>query len=179
MLLSRRTVVVHTILADHMSRVEAARRNEVGVRVMTMGQLAARLAGGLLQLVDLDVLRESIREELSGIEMGEFEPIKNLPGMPAALTAAFDKAWRAGVEPRRPRGACIFAGAGRQLSDPFRGRHQGADWRRRMRGMSAFLAESNRASVDVQSRATGRDHRAGQSAASPTTSLPLGYSATM
>jgi hypothetical protein len=80
MLQSRRTVVVHTILAGHMSRVDAARRNEAGVQVMTMGQLAARLAGGLLQPVDLDVLTETIREALPDVEMGELEPIKDLPG---------------------------------------------------------------------------------------------------
>jgi len=98
MLQSRRTVVVHTILAGHMSRVDAARRNEAGVQVMTMGQLAARLAGGLLQPVDLDVLTETVRDALPDVEMGELEPIKDLPGMPAAVTATFDKAWRAGVD---------------------------------------------------------------------------------
>lgn len=97
-MLHRRTVIVHTILAGHMSRVDAARRNETGVQVMTMGQLAARLAGGLLQPVDLDVLTETVRDALPHVEMGELEPIKNLPGMPAAVTATFDKAWRAGID---------------------------------------------------------------------------------
>jgi hypothetical protein len=96
-MLHRRTVIVHTILAGHMSRVDAARRNEAGMQVMTMGQLAARLAGGLLQPVDLDVLTETVRDALPDVEMGELEPIKDLPGMAAAVTATFDKAWRAGV----------------------------------------------------------------------------------
>lgn len=94
----RRTVVVHTILAGHMVRVHAARRNEAGVQVMTMGQLAARLAGGLLQPVDLNVLTEAVSDTLPDVEMGELEPIKGLPGMPAAVTATFDKAWRAGID---------------------------------------------------------------------------------
>jgi hypothetical protein len=81
----RRTVVVHTILAGHMVRVDATRRNEAGVQVMTMGQLAARLAGGLLQPIDLNVLTETVRDTLPDVEMGELEPIKDLPGMPAAL----------------------------------------------------------------------------------------------
>ena len=97
-MLHRRTAIVHTILAGHMSRVDAARRNEAGVQVMTMGQLAARLAGGLLQPVDLDVLTETVRDALPDVEMGELEPIKDLPGMPAAVTATFDKAWRAGID---------------------------------------------------------------------------------
>src|SRR5438445_760604 len=54
----RRTVVVHTKLAGHMSRVAAARGGENGVQIMTMGQLAARLAGGLLRPVDPDWLRK-------------------------------------------------------------------------------------------------------------------------
>ncbi|SDE68845.1 PD-(D/E)XK nuclease superfamily protein [Bradyrhizobium brasilense] len=94
----RRTVVVHTILAGHMARVNAARRNESGVQVMTMGQLAARLAGGLLHLIKLDVLTEVIGNTLQDIEMGELEPIKDLPGMPAAVAATFDKAWRGGID---------------------------------------------------------------------------------
>jgi len=89
----RRTVVVHTILAGHMVRVDAARRNEAGVQVMTMGQLAARLAGGLLQPVDLNLLTETVSDTLPDLYMGELEPIKDLPGMPAAVTATFDKAW--------------------------------------------------------------------------------------
>lgn len=52
----RKTLIVHMILAGHMSRVDCARSNETGVQIMTMGQLAARLAGGLLQPVNLDVL---------------------------------------------------------------------------------------------------------------------------
>src|SRR6202140_415647 len=110
MLSARRTIVVHTKLAGHMSRVDAARHNEAGVQVMTMGQLAARLAGGLLQPVDLDVLTETIWDALPDVEMGELEPIKDLPGMPAAVTATFDKAWRAGVvlsEVGHPRTAAL------------------------------------------------------------------------
>jgi hypothetical protein len=94
----RRTVVVHTILAGHMVRVHVARRNEAGVQVMTMGQLAARLAGGLLQPIDLNVLTEVVSDALPEVEMGELEPIKGLPGMPSAVSATFDKAWRAGID---------------------------------------------------------------------------------
>lgn len=80
-----------------MARVHAARRNEAGVQVMTMGQLAARLAGGLLQPIDLNILAEAVSDTLPDVEMGELEPIKALPGMPSAVTDTFDKAWRAGI----------------------------------------------------------------------------------
>lgn len=93
----RRTVVVHTKLAGHMLRVESARRSEIGVQVLTMGQLVARMAGGLLRPVDPDVLLETARDALSAVDMGELEPIKDLPGMPSAVAATFDKVWRADV----------------------------------------------------------------------------------
>jgi hypothetical protein len=76
----RRTVVVHTKLAGHIARVAAARADENGVQIMTMGQLAARLAGGLLRPVDPDTLRDAVRDALPAVAMGELESIKNLPG---------------------------------------------------------------------------------------------------
>jgi hypothetical protein len=87
----RRTVVVHTKLAGHMARVAAARAGENGVQIMTMGQLAARLASGLLRPVDPDALREALREALPSVPMGELEPIKNLPGMVRAAANTLDK----------------------------------------------------------------------------------------
>ena len=66
----RRTVVVHTKLAGHMARVAAARASENGVQIMTMGQLAARLASGLLRPVDPDALREALRRGAAGCPDG-------------------------------------------------------------------------------------------------------------
>jgi hypothetical protein len=94
----RRTIVVHTKLAGHMARVNAARTGESGVQIMTMGQLAARLAGGLLRPVDPDALRDAVREALLTVAIGELEPIKNLPGMVRAAINTLDKVWRAGVD---------------------------------------------------------------------------------
>ena len=47
----RRTIVVHTRLAGQMARVEAARAGAHGVQILTMGQMAARLAGGFLGIL--------------------------------------------------------------------------------------------------------------------------------
>ena len=71
----RRTVVVHTKLAGHIARVAAARADENGVQIMTMGQLAARLAGGLLRPIDPETLRDALREALPAVAMGELEPM--------------------------------------------------------------------------------------------------------
>ncbi|TAH66235.1 MAG: hypothetical protein EWM45_11915 [Rhodopseudomonas palustris] len=94
----RRTVIVHTVHSGRMLRTEAARANAVGLQIMTMGQLGARLAGGLLRPIDPEALFETVAAVLPELDMGELEPIKDLPGMPAAVVATFDKVWRAGVD---------------------------------------------------------------------------------
>ena len=95
---SRKTIVVLTKLAGYMARVEAARTRCNGLQIMTMGQLAARLAGGFLQPIDPDTLRDAVREALGAVDLGELEPIKNLPGMTRAAVSTLDKLWRAGIE---------------------------------------------------------------------------------
>jgi hypothetical protein len=94
----RCTIVVHTALSGHMARVEAARRGESGVQVMTMGWLAARLAGGFFRPIDEEALQEAVRAALPGTDLGELERIKHLPGMARAATTTLDKVWRAGIE---------------------------------------------------------------------------------
>jgi hypothetical protein len=95
---ARKTIVVHTRLAGHLARVEAARTGSSGVQIMTMGQLAARLAGGFLRPIDLDALRDAVRQAIATIDLGELEPIKNLPGMLRAAVGTLDKLWRAGID---------------------------------------------------------------------------------
>jgi hypothetical protein len=74
----RRTIVVHTRLAGHVARVEAARAGEHGIQILMMGQLAARLAGGLLAPIDPDCLRDAVREALP-----EADPGRECGGMTA------------------------------------------------------------------------------------------------
>jgi len=62
---ARRTVVVHTRLAGHVARVEAARRKASGVQIMTMEQLAGRLAGGFIQPIEADTLHEAVRDTIA------------------------------------------------------------------------------------------------------------------
>jgi hypothetical protein len=62
----RRTIVVHTKLAGHMARVDAARAGAHGIQILTMGQMAARLAGGFLAPIDSDCLRDAVRD-LQGV----------------------------------------------------------------------------------------------------------------
>jgi hypothetical protein len=81
-----------------MARVAAARAGQSGRQVMTMGQLAARLAGGFLRPIDPEALRDAVRESLPAVDLGELEPIKNLPGMVRAAVSTLEKVWNANIE---------------------------------------------------------------------------------
>jgi len=90
--------VVRTKLAAHTLRVHAARRAENGTQILTMGQLAGRLAGGFLRPIDPAALGDAVRESLASVDLGELEPIKNLPGMVRAAVGTLDKIWHAGID---------------------------------------------------------------------------------
>src|SRR5450759_5087352 len=94
----RRTIVVHTRLAGHMARADAARAGAHGIQILMMGQLAARLAGGFLAPIDPDCLRDAVREALPETDLGELENIKTLPGMVRAAVNTLDKVWRADID---------------------------------------------------------------------------------
>ena len=64
---------------------------------MTMGQLAARLAGGFLQPIDPENLQDATRVALASSSLGELEVIKRLPGMVRAAVSTLDKVWRADI----------------------------------------------------------------------------------
>ncbi|MGA2794828.1 MAG: PD-(D/E)XK nuclease family protein, partial [Roseiarcus sp.] len=98
MIAHRRTIVVHTKLSGHMIRVDGARSGANGEQVMTMGQLAGRLAGGFLQPIDPEKLQEAVRAALAGSSLGEFDVIKDLPGMVRAAVSTLDKVWRANID---------------------------------------------------------------------------------
>ena len=94
----RRTIIVHTRLAGHMARVGAARAGAQGVQILTMRQMAARLAGGFLSPIDPDSLQDAVREALAETDLGELENIKNLPGMVRAAVSTLDKVWQANID---------------------------------------------------------------------------------
>ena len=81
---ARRTIVAHGRLAMREVRLEAARRREHGLQVMTFEQLAVRLAGGFCQPIDEEALRAAFQACLAEAELGELDGIKTLPGMVGA-----------------------------------------------------------------------------------------------
>ncbi len=67
-----------------------------GLLIVTMEQLAARLAGGFFRPVNPDDLKTAVREAVDE-PLGELDEIKNLPGFQRAAAASLSKAWRAGL----------------------------------------------------------------------------------
>jgi hypothetical protein len=61
----RHVVIVDGPLAFRMRRLEAARANDIGVEVLTLPLLAARLAGGFCRLVDREHLAPAIGAALA------------------------------------------------------------------------------------------------------------------
>ena len=84
-MLVRETLVIHSRLRQH------------GLQALAIEHLAARLAGGFLQPINSDSLKEAIGEAI-GMDLGEFNDIKTLPGFPRAAAATLEKAWAAGLK---------------------------------------------------------------------------------
>ena len=103
-------------------RLEAARGRRHGLQIMTFEQLAARLAGGLVQPVDDDALREAIGAVLPETALGELDGIKELPGMVGAAADTLRKAWRAGVDLQARSGRASAPPVHRQPGSGGRGR---------------------------------------------------------
>jgi hypothetical protein len=79
-------------------KLAAARQRQHGLTVLTIEQLAARLAGGLSSPIDDESLRQAIEKVLPQIALGELDTLKCLPGMVGATVETLQKAWRAGLD---------------------------------------------------------------------------------
>jgi hypothetical protein len=79
-------------------RLDAARRRQHGLHILTFEQLAARLAGGLAGSVDEETLRQAVQAALPTLSLGELDSLKSLPGMVAAAVDTINKVWSAGID---------------------------------------------------------------------------------
>lgn len=93
-----RTVIVEGPLAAAMRRFAAAQSREVGLQILSLPQLAARLAGGFTQAVTSEVLEPAIQEALKEKDFKELEPVCQLPGMTRAVARSLRKAWEADID---------------------------------------------------------------------------------
>ena len=88
--------MVHSRYAWRCHRTNAAIEGEQGLLLVTIEQLAARLAGGFLQPIDADALKTAVSAAVAE-PLGEFDKIKALPGFQRAVVASLSKAWSAGL----------------------------------------------------------------------------------
>ena len=91
----RRTVIVEGPLAFRMRRIEAARRGEAGLQILTLPQLAARLAGGFIRPARSQDLDPAIRVALEGGGFAELERVRRLPGTTRSIAWTLAKVWQA------------------------------------------------------------------------------------
>lgn len=94
--MSRKTLVVHSRYAWHTHRTRTAFDKAHDVIVLTIEQLAARLAGGFLRPIDPDRLKAVIGVATQ-LRLGELDAIKNLPGFQRAAARTLTTAWSAGL----------------------------------------------------------------------------------
>ena len=93
----RRTVVVEGRYARRWHQTQAAIDGKHGLLVVSMEELAARLAGGFLRSIRADSLKAGVREAAAAGSLGALNPIKDLPGFQRAAAASLSKVWRAGL----------------------------------------------------------------------------------
>ena len=103
----RRTVVVEGGYPRRWHQTQAAIGGEQGLLVVSMEELAARLAGGFLRSIRTDTLKERLRDAAAAGSLEELDTIKGLPGFQRAAAATLSKAWRA---PRSCRSTSFTAG---------------------------------------------------------------------
>ena len=96
-MLVRETLVIHSRLSWRQVRGVAAIERQHGLQALAIEHLAARLAGGFLQPINSDSLKEAIGESIA-LDLGEFNDIKTLPGFSRAAAATLEKAWAAGLK---------------------------------------------------------------------------------
>lgn len=97
-----RTAVVQGRLAYAMRRAAAARSNELGLQILTLPQLAARLAGGLKRPASRESIEAGIIAALGAPDrLKELAPVCDMPGMIRALNRTLQKIWRSGFDLRR------------------------------------------------------------------------------
>lgn len=90
------TIVVPNRNSWRHCRTKAALDGKHGLKLLTIDQLAARLAGGFLQPIDADHLATAVKESI-GLGLGELDAIKTLPGFQRAAANSLSKAWSAGL----------------------------------------------------------------------------------
>ncbi|MDB5603428.1 MAG: nuclease family protein [Bradyrhizobium sp.] len=100
--MKRRVTVVDGPLAFSMARYRAARANDVGLEILTLPLLAARLAGGFRRLADRETLADTVARALQDGGFAQLDDVRGLPGMVRAVLQTLDRAWAADIDLDNP-----------------------------------------------------------------------------
>jgi hypothetical protein len=95
---SIRTAIIERPLAYQMRRLAAARASESGLQILTLPQMASRLAGGFTYPVTAEQTEPGIQAALDEGGFAELEHVRQLPGMTRAVARALRKAWDADID---------------------------------------------------------------------------------
>jgi hypothetical protein len=95
---ARNTAVIFGRVQSRELRLAAARSRAAGLQVMTIEQVACRLAGGFCRPIEDEALRKALQAALGETALGELDDIKLLPGMVDACVGTFRKVWTACID---------------------------------------------------------------------------------
>lgn len=99
-ILGIRTAVVEGSLSPQMRRAAAGRNHECGLQILSLPQLAAKLAGGFTAPMTTEHLDPAIQRALNDGGFVELEPVRRLPGTARAIARTLRKVWDADVDLR-------------------------------------------------------------------------------
>ncbi|WP_407150458.1 PD-(D/E)XK nuclease family protein [Bradyrhizobium sp. ORS 86] len=99
-MLDIKTSVIGSHLAFQGRRAAAARANECGLQILTLPQLAARLAGGFTAPLATEVLDLAAQHALAEGGFVELDAVRHLPGMNRAVSRTLRKVWDADIDLR-------------------------------------------------------------------------------
>lgn len=96
--MTRATRLISGPLALKMHRLHAAKDGAVGLEIVSLPQLAARLAGGFTRPAAAPEILPAIRASLDRGGFAELAAVKDLPGMVRAVQQTLSSAWRSDLE---------------------------------------------------------------------------------
>ena len=92
-----KTLIVPNRHSWRTRQTEAALEKACGLNLLTVQQMAGRLAGGFLEVIDSDSLKTAV-QAVADKSLGELDAIKSLPGFANAAARTLRLAWEADID---------------------------------------------------------------------------------
>lgn len=142
--MKRRTIIVDGPLAFRMRRIAAAHAGEIGIEILTLPLLAARLAGGFVRPADAADIEQGVRQALDADGFQTLGRGRDLPGIVRAAAQSLRDLWD----------------EGRSLAGVAAGNAQLADVALLEERVRASLPRGVLAPIDLRDAALARAHQA-------------------